>query len=105
MKVKELLGMEICVDVHDNVCEKLAVAFEGPIKLTKDGREKFAEVLEYEVDVDVDYGTAIVDVDDIVGVWEDKIKNASQLFYSLAGYCSSEDWDKWFTSAYDMEVE
>ena len=37
MKVKDLLEMEISVDVYDNVCDELAIAFEGPMELTEAG--------------------------------------------------------------------
>ena len=36
MKIKDLLEMEIDVDVYDNVCEELAIAFCGATKLTEE---------------------------------------------------------------------
>lgn len=49
MKVKDLLPMEIDIDVYDDVCEELGIAFCGPLTLTEAGQEKFSEVLEYEI--------------------------------------------------------
>lgn len=102
MKVKDLLKMEIDVDVYDNVCEELAIAFSGAIKLTEEGRKHFANVLEYDVNIleNPFLGqVAIVDIDDKEGIWQKKLEGAKELFYSLAGYCSSTDYDRWFVDA------
>ena len=94
MKVKELLKMEIDVDVADDVCESLYIAFCGPIKLTPAGKREFADVLEYEVDVWEDGGCACVHVDG--DDWKHKLKRAKELFYSLGGYCDDDLYKKWF---------
>ena len=98
MKVKDLLPMEIDVDVYDDVCEELAIAFCGPIKLTTKGELYFAEVLEYEIDFIKDklYGDTVivhVDSDD----WEIRLGKATELFHAMAGYCSVSDYERWFT--------
>lgn len=99
MKVKELLGLEVSVDVYDNVCEELAIAFDGPVRLTEEGTAKFGKALDF--DVYFGFGkwgieSAIVDVDGKEGVWQENLKVAKSLFDSIAGYCASTDWDKWF---------
>lgn len=96
IKVKDLLGQSVCMDVYDNVCEELAIAFDGPQKLTEEGKNHFAEVLEYEVKIHYNGSdtVAIVDVDG--EDWEDRLEKAKELFYGAAGYCSVEDYDKWF---------
>lgn len=94
MRVGEFIKMEICVDVYDNVCEELGIAFDGPAKLTAEGKREFADVLEYEIDVDEYYGTAVVDIDG--PDWKSKLKQAKRFFYGFAGYCSDEDWNRWF---------
>lgn len=103
MKVKEFIkmwedGTHNDIDVYDNVCEELGIAFCGGYKLSKEGREKFKEALEFEIDVDEDprYPVAVVDVDGDEGVWQKKLKQAKELFYSLAGYCDDELFNKWF---------
>ena len=99
MKVKDILKMEICIDVYDNVCEELGIAFDGPMELTEAGKQKFAEVLEYDVSLhnngaDV---VAIVDVDDEnEDEFERKLAKARELFESMAGWCTVDEWDEWF---------
>lgn len=85
------------IDVYDNVCEELAIAYCGT-QLTEAGKEQFKEVLEYEIEVDTDprWAQATVDVDEAEGVWQHKLAQASALFYSMAGYCKDTDWNKWF---------
>ena len=99
MKVRDLLPMEIDIDVYDNVCDDIGIAFCGPMEVTKDGVKKFSEPLGYSVTLK-NYGgdvVAIVDVDDAdEKVWKRKLRKAKELFYSLAGYCDADDYDKWF---------
>lgn len=99
MKVKDLLEMEISIDVYDNVCEELSIAFEGPIELTEAGKQKFAEVLKYEVSLH-DNGAdvvAIVDVDDYdEAEFERKLAAAKELFESMAGWCTVDEGKLWF---------
>lgn len=99
MKVKDLLEMELSVDVYDNVCEELAIAFEGPMELTEAGLEKFSEVLEYDVSLNNNgsFINAIVDVDDEdEAEFERKLVRAKELFESLAGWCTMEEGKLWF---------
>lgn len=86
------------IDVYDNVCEELGIAYCGEIELTKEGKEYFKEVLEYYIDIEENsrYPVAIVDVDGPEGVWQKKLKKAKEFFYSAAGYCSDENYQKWF---------
>lgn len=99
MKVKDLLEMEICIDVYDNVCEELGIAFDGPMELTEAGKQKFVEVLEYDVSLhnngaDV---VAIVDVDDEdEDEFERKLAKAKELFEGMAGWCTVDEWNEWF---------
>ena len=99
MKVKEFLNMALDIDVYDNVCEELGIAFCGPAKLTKAGRRHFSEALLLDVELhnngsDV---VAIVDVDDPEEeVMEYQLEIAKELFESLAGFCPVDDYKKWF---------
>lgn len=99
MKVKDFIKIEQDVDVFDNVCEELAIAFCGAIKLTKEGKKKFADVLEYDIDVRKSFlaDVAVIDID--YDDWKDRLKKAKEFFYSVAGYCSEENYDKWFIEA------
>lgn len=95
MGVWQLLERDIDVDIVDDVCEDLRIAFIGPQKLTKEGRNHFASVLDYEVDVDEEAGTAVLMIGNSK-YWKSKLEKAKELFYGAAGYCSMEDYDKWF---------
>ena len=95
LEVWQLLERDVDLDVVDDVCEDLNIAFVGPQKLTKEGRDHFAPVLDYEVDVDEDAGTAVLMIGNSK-YWKEKLKKAKELFYGMAGYCSMEDYDKWF---------
>lgn len=102
MKVKDLLTMAVSIDVYDDVCEELAVAFEGPQPLTAAGHKRFADVLEYEVSLqnsgrgDV---TCIVNVDDPdEKTCMRRLRKAKEFFDAAAGYCAADDWDRWFRS-------
>ena len=99
MKVKDLMEMQISVDVYDNVCDELAVAFEGPMILTEAGMEKFGEVLEYDVSLNGNGNliNAIVDVDDEdEAEFERKLAKAKELFESMAGWCTVDEGKEWF---------
>lgn len=98
MKVRDLLAQEIDIDVYDDVCDELAIAFCGPVALTQEGEKHFAEALEYTVTLHNDgaYTVAIVHVDDEEGVWQKKLRKAKELFYAAAGYCPISDFKKWF---------
>ena len=101
MTVRDLLPMEIDIDVYDDVCEELGIAFCGPVKLTEDGARKFADVLDYELTlVPHSYGgypAYIVHVDDAEdAVWEDRLAKAKEFFEAAAGYCPVDDFERWF---------
>ena len=103
MKIKDFInlwadGTRDDIDVYDDVCEELGIAYCGGYKLTKEGEKEFKEVLEY--DILVGGGVAIVHVDDEEGIWQKKLKNAKRFFYAAAGYCNCDDYDRWF-----VEVE
>lgn len=97
MKVKELLTMDIDIDVLDNICDALEIAFVGPAKLTTEGMKEFDDVLEYEVKLHEEYGYCVIICTDNPNVkWLTKLRKAKALFSALAGYCSASDYDKWF---------
>lgn len=92
--VADLLKQSICVDVYDNVCEELAIAFDGPLTLTIDGFAKFSGALNFPVELRD--GVAIVDVDGPEGLWQKRLKIVKELFEAAAGYCTTKEWDEWF---------
>ena len=104
MKVSEFVklwsdGSHNDIDVYDNVCEEIAIAYCGGYTLTEEGTEHFKDALEMEIDVIERDCIAIVDVDDEEGIWQKKLKKAKEFFYSIAGYCSDNNFDKWFVEA------
>lgn len=99
MKIKDLIEMNIDIDIYDNETQEVVdIGFVGPIKLTEEGENKFKEVLEYKVTLDKEHNWASINCTDEEPQisWLTKAKKAQELFYSLAGYCSAEDYDKWF---------
>ena len=99
MKVKDLIEQEIDVDVYDDVCDDIGIGFVGPVDLTEQGKEHFAEVLEYAVKVhDCNgYLQAKIYVDDgTEDGWKKRLRKAKEFFRAAAGYCSVEDYEKWF---------
>ena len=113
LKVLHLLMLNEDVDVYDDVCEELGIAFCNPFDddkahmwseyLTQEGIEKFGEVLFYPAHIvkQIINGDAfynfIVEIDDEdEKVWTKRLRKAKEFFESAAGYCSCEDYDKWF---------
>ena len=94
MKVKDLIEQEIDIDVYDNVCEELAIAFCGPLALTEQGEKKFSDGLEYGIELGD--GVCIVNCDASGDEWENRLEKAKEFFYAAAGYCAEEDYNKWF---------
>lgn len=98
MKVKDLIKMDVDIEIDDNVCQEIGLSFVGPIKLTKEGEEEFKDVLEYEVTLYEDHYWASVKCDDQEPEikWLEKFKKTFNFFKACAGYCSIKDYDKWF---------
>lgn len=104
MTVRDLIQQEVDIDVYDDVCEELGIAFCGPQLLTEEGEKTFADVLDYPVKINTcSYGglpAAIVLIDDPdEDVWNERLEKARLFFESAAGYCSCEDYDRWFKDA------
>lgn len=95
MKVRDLISQEIDIDVYDDVCDALAIAFCGPLKLTPEGEAKFSEVMDYDVELYGDHAVVCVDDDDPT-VWKRQLRRAKGFFEAAAGYCPADDYDRWF---------
>lgn len=95
MKVRDLLSMDVDIDVYDDVCEALAIAFCGPQELTPEGEAQFSEVMDYDVEIYGDHAVVCVDDDD-PRVWQRKLRNAKGFFEAAAGYCDADEYDEWF---------
>lgn len=104
MTIRELIQLEIDIDVYDDVCEELSIAFCGPQLLSEEGEKEFADIMDYEVEINpISYGgfpAAIVKVDDPdEAVWQERLKKAKRFFDSAAGYCPCSEYDRWFRDA------
>lgn len=94
-KVRDFIKIEQDIDVYDDVCEELGICFCGPMTLTQEGEEHFAEVMDYDVETDGD--VAVVHVDDPdEHVWHHKLYKAKEFFDAAAGYCSEDQYNAWF---------
>ena len=99
MKIRDFIKQEICIDVYDDVCEELGIAFDGPQELTEEGKKHFAEVLDYEIELQNDgpYIVGIVKIDDQEDEeWESRLEKAKEFFEGIAGYCTVEEYERWF---------
>ena len=98
MTVRDLIEQEICVDVVDDVCEELYIAMDGPIRLTPEGVKEFNDVLHYGAELHFNGSdiVGIINVDGPEGVWQKKLRRAKKFFEGAAGYCTVEDYERWF---------
>lgn len=99
MTIRDLIHQEIDIDVYDDVCEELAIAFCGPQPLTQNGEKEFAEIMDYEIRINpCSYGglpAAILCIDGLDD-WEDRLQKAKCFFNGAAGYCACSDYNRWF---------
>lgn len=91
MKVKDFITMEVDVDVYDDVCEACAIAFCGPLQLTNRGRKYWSNILDRDIELLSDNVTAIVHASD-----ENDAEEIAAFFESAAGFCSCEQYERWF---------
>lgn len=99
MKVREFIQKEIDIDVYDDVCEELSIAFCGPQPLTPEGEKEFTEIMDFEVElVNGSYGhVAIIKIDDPEEeVWMNRLDKVKRFFLGAAGYCPIHLYEKWF---------
>ena len=99
MKIRDFIKQDVSIDVYDDVCEALGICFDGSLTLTEKGKEKFSDVLDYEIELNTSgrFATGIVKVDDgTENGWNHRLRKAKEFFESAAGYCACEDWDAWF---------
>ena len=84
------MEQEVDIDVYDDYDESLAIAFCGPMALTDEGEKEFGKALDLEVTIP--YDVAIVHVNGN----EELLDIAVRLFCSMAGYCTCNEYDRWF---------
>lgn len=101
MTIREFIQQEIDIDVYDDVCEELSIAFCGPQPLTPEGEKEFADIMDFEVEINPhsygDMAAAIIHIDDPdEKVWEKRLKQVRKFFEGAAGYCPVTNYNKWF---------
>ena len=96
MKVRDFIKEEWDMDIYNDVTTDWGIAFCGPLELTEEGESEWDDVLDYNIDVYEVHCEAIVHVDGPDGVWQKLNRRAKRFFYAAAGYCSCEDYEKWF---------
>lgn len=101
MKLKELLTEATYnewgdMDVSNDCIDDCACAWCGQT-LTDEGERHFADALSLDAEIGMVWGSPgiVVEIDHLPNYGEawDKVVD---LFSSAAGYCSEEDYDKWF---------
>lgn len=103
MKLKDLLTAETWneygdMDVANDVTDELWPAWCGET-LTDEGRERFKEALELEAIIRPVWGyQGIYLLLDDDPDWEKHWNMAGELFESMCGYCTEEEWNRWFQS-------
>ena len=99
MTVKDLLAIkDIDIDVYDNYCEDLGIAYCGT-QLTEEGKEKYKEILELEIELDLknDIAVVIIDIPERTEKECNRLlKKACNMFNGMAGYCDEEYYNKYF---------
>lgn len=97
MKLKDLFDFinanEEEIDVYVDGIDGIAVC--APVSLTEEGKKHFADALELEVENYTVVGDD-KDYDDLDNGEGGRLMLAWVLLVSLAGYCSVDDYDKWF---------
>lgn len=113
MLVKDLFKKELSlnVDVYENIADLIGIAFCGNTELTDEGKKHFSKALHFPIER-IDKSMLVIDTEKYYNDkkinldkydFDDKIpagvQNLIDLFWSVAGYCSVEEYVKWFINA------
>lgn len=91
MRVKDLLDIPyVSVDVCDDYDERCYIAYESGYELTDAGVIKFADALNIPITGIDGYSVTLHCING------KEARACKDLFYSLAGFCGSDDFDIWF---------
>ena len=93
MKVKDLIREDIDIDVIDDYDERCWIAKCGAYRLTDAGEQKFHKALDIPVYMTTGKknNVAILHCETAR-----EAETCREFFFSLAGYCAADDYDRWF---------
>ncbi len=98
--VRDLLPLEIDIDIYNDIIDDMGICLCGPTKLTEKGEQEFKEVLDLPVEIidpDTPYQTVMVKIDDpYEEVWKRRRKILLKFLWSAAGYVDEELYNEWF---------
>lgn len=111
MTLREILTTETYskfgdMDVTNDVIDSMFPAWCGQI-CTEEGEKEFGEILSCPAHIDegtlygAPYGVIVVKVDG--PNWKRLYNKAEALFDAMCGYCTEEEYDRWFIDDYDLE--
>lgn len=85
------------IDVYNNVTDDEGICYCPPVRFTAEGEEHFKWTLDHVfLNVNEEDCYAEVICNESNCNWKLIKQGAFDLLYSIAGYCSSENYDKWF---------
>lgn len=85
------------VDVYNDCLDTVGVAYCPRTRVTKEGRKEWEDILHLPVTVyspltvRPDWYEAVVHVET-----EQEAVRVDKFFWAVAGYVSSEEWERWF---------
>jgi len=104
MKVRDLIKLDVDLDVYNNVIDEMCPAFVGPQALTEEGEEYFKDVLDIDL-LDVCPESVTLDIGKYTDDWGQMLDRSLQFFLACAGYCADSNYNKWFTDEEEPEEE
>lgn len=119
VKLRDFLKLEnMSGDICDNYDDSLDIYYESGYVLTKEGERKFKDILDLDVEIRLKAISPFsVQIAHVYEDWQEPQEDTEEferllnkhgdvahplhwlvyeLFEGLAGYCSVEDYDKWF---------
>ena len=120
VKLQDFLNLsEMSGDICDNYDDSLSIAYESGFTLTEEGKRYFKDILDFEIEIRPSKNTPFsVQIAHVYDNWEEPSEDSDEfeelinahgdvahplhwkfyeLFEGLAGYCSTTNYDKWFT--------
>lgn len=100
MTIRDLMLGEADIDVYSDAYDFDGWAICPPILITEEGEKEWGDVLDHSVKL-VDGWSGIIALFNVgecadEDEEEEKTKRTIAFLEAQAGYCSADDWDKWF---------